>query len=185
MKLNIDEIPEEGVSIMAESRQDDWLRRVFERALAEQIAAGDTLKLELTASLIGEQVMCVGGFYYSIHPTCARCGTLFEWQEQVPFHHHYIPAGEAHMGRKAHREEEIEVAEDEDFSIYEGRTVDLDPMLYEHLLLAQPTIFVCNEECKGLCPQCGANLNDGPCRCAPMIKAHPFDALKDLKIEKK
>ncbi len=185
MKLNVDSIPEEGVSVTADTATEGWLRQIFDRALHDYIGAGDSLQLSLTATLIGEQVECMGGFYYTIHPTCARCGARFLFTDQLPLHHHYIAAGEAHMGRPSRREEEIDAAEDEDFSIYEDRSIDIDPMLYEHLLLSQPTTYLCDDDCKGLCPQCGANLNDGACGCKPIVKAHPFDALKGLKVAKK
>lgn len=184
MKLIVDEIPDEGVSITADSAEDGWLRAIFDRALHDQIGDGDTLQLSLTATLIGEQVECMGGFYYTLHPTCARCGCRYELNEQLPLHHHYIAATEQSLGRNAKKEEEMNVAEDEDFSIYEGRVIELDPMLYEQLLLAQPTITLCDEGCKGLCPQCGVNLNQETCGCVPRAPSHPFDALKGLKLQK-
>lgn len=185
MKLVVDEIPDEGVSITADSVNDGWVRAIFDRALHDQIEDGDSLQLSLTATLIGEQIECMGGFYYTIHPLCARCGSRYEFNEQLPLHHHYIAATEKALGRNVKKTEEINVAEDEDFSIYEGRSVEIDSMLYEQLLLAQPTIYLCSEDCKGLCPQCATNLNKGACKCAPIVPAHPFDALKGLKIVKK
>ena len=186
MKLYVDQILEEGVSVVAETDKDGWLRQLFERAMGDSILAGDYLKLDMLANLIGAQVACVGNFQYKIHPTCARCGAVFESEDRVQLIHHYIAGEEAQMSRKKKSHvEEINVAEDEDFSIYEGKTIDLDPMLYEHLLLSQPTIYLCDEDCKGLCGQCAKNLNEGPCGCAPIVAPHPFDALKALKITKK
>lgn len=186
MKLIVDEIPEEGLSITADSSKDPWLNQIFDHALHDQIEAGDALQMSLTATLIGDQVECIGGFYYTIHPTCARCGSKYDLNEQFPFHHHYIAATEANMSRKKkNHEEEINVAEDEDFSIYEGRAIEVDPMLYEQLILAQPTIYLCDEDCKGLCTVCGGNLNEKDCGCKPIVKAHPFDMLKDVKVAKK
>ncbi len=185
MKVIVDEIPEEGLSVSADSTSAGWLATIFKNALGDKIGTGDQLTLNLTVSLIGDQVACLGGFYYSIHPTCARCGSIYHFQEQLPIHHHYIAATETNMGRGRKREEEINVAEDEDFSIYEGRSIELDPMLYEQLLLAQPTIYLCDEDCKGLCPRCGINLNEKTCGCKPEVKAHPFDVLKGLKVNPK
>lgn len=183
MKLVVDEIPDEGMTITADTANDGWLNRIFDRALHDLIEEGDGLKLSLTATLIGEQVECIGGFYYTIHPLCARCGCRYEFNEQLPLHHHYIAATEKSVGRGA-KKVDIDVAEDEDFSIYEGRVIDLDAMLYEQLLLAQPTIYLCSEDCKGLCPQCATNLNKGTCNCKPIPPAHPFDALKKLKLKR-
>jgi len=48
-------------------------------------------------------------------------------------------------------------------------TVDLRPALREQWLLAAPGLALCREDCKGLCPKCGADLNLGPCDCAPDV----------------
>src|ERR1051325_628957 len=49
-----------------------------------------------------------------------------------------------------------------------GRSeVDVTPAIREELFLAAPRYVLCRENCKGLCPQCGKDLNAGPCGCAP------------------
>lgn len=48
-----------------------------------------------------------------------------------------------------------------------GTEVDLAPAVREELLLAAPAFVSCREECAGLCQRCGADLNSGPCACAP------------------
>lgn len=45
--------------------------------------------------------------------------------------------------------------------------IDLRPAVREELLLAVPQWVVCRDDCRGLCPRCGKDLNAGPCRCAP------------------
>jgi uncharacterized protein len=47
-----------------------------------------------------------------------------------------------------------------------GDTIDVTEVIRQHVLLALPLAPRCREECPGLCPQCGADLNDGPCGCA-------------------
>jgi DUF177 domain-containing protein len=47
--------------------------------------------------------------------------------------------------------------------------VDLKPAVREELILAVPTYVVCREECRGLCPRCGADLNQGPCACTTAL----------------
>lgn len=65
---------------------------------------------------------------------------------------------------------------------FEGDEIDLAPHVWEELVLATPTKFHCTEECKGLCPQCGANLNAGTCSCAPeeATSNSGLAALKDM-----
>lgn len=63
--------------------------------------------------------------------------------------------------------------------------IDVTPAVREELVLAAPRYVECREDCKGLCPQCGKDLNPGPCGCAPVTEARwqPLKALKDkLKL---
>ena len=46
-----------------------------------------------------------------------------------------------------------------------ARSLDLRPAVREEWLLAAPAFVLCREDCKGLCPRCGADLNEGPCSC--------------------
>jgi uncharacterized protein len=64
-----------------------------------------------------------------------------------------------------------EESDDSDVYMLEPRatTVDLRPALREQWLLAAPGFALCCEDCKGLCPRCGADLNLGPCDCEPDI----------------
>lgn len=48
---------------------------------------------------------------------------------------------------------------------YDGITLDIDLMVLEQIELAIPMQFVCREDCKGLCFNCGADLNEGACFC--------------------
>ncbi len=59
--------------------------------------------------------------------------------------------------------------------------IDVTPAVREELLLAAPRYVLCREVCKGLCPQCGQDLNAGPCGCAPATDARwqPLKSLKD------
>ncbi len=48
---------------------------------------------------------------------------------------------------------------------FQGTEVDLAPCVWEELVLAAPPKHLCRKDCAGLCPRCGANLNEGPCGC--------------------
>lgn len=55
--------------------------------------------------------------------------------------------------------------------------VDLRPAIREHWLLTVPTFLLCRDDCAGLCPRCGADLNQGPCACPPATDSR-WDALR-------
>ena len=50
-----------------------------------------------------------------------------------------------------------------------ANTLDLRPAIREHWVLAAPAFALCREDCKGLCPRCGADLNAGACSCEPAV----------------
>lgn len=56
--------------------------------------------------------------------------------------------------------------DDPDMFVYQGDTVDLKDIVLEYLLLDLPIRRKCKEDCKGLCPVCGMNLNAGKCKCS-------------------
>jgi len=60
-------------------------------------------------------------------------------------------------------------------AVFKGGELDLDEYLRQHLLLAVPSFPVCRDDCRGLCPHCGANLNTTQCNCAEEVPADsPF-----------
>ncbi len=48
---------------------------------------------------------------------------------------------------------------------FDGNEIDLAPCVWEEVVLAMPSKFICREDCAGLCPKCGVNLNRGRCAC--------------------
>ncbi|MFH1476032.1 MAG: DUF177 domain-containing protein [Verrucomicrobiota bacterium] len=63
--------------------------------------------------------------------------------------------------------------------------IDLTDDIREAMLLALPINFLCSETCRGLCVQCGANLNKAPCACVKPRQTIPWDMLDQLKIKRK
>ncbi|MBQ4340846.1 MAG: DUF177 domain-containing protein [Firmicutes bacterium] len=62
----------------------------------------------------------------------------------------------------------------------EGETIDIDSFILNLLDLKLPLKFLCDEECKGLCPVCGTNLNTSQCNCNDEKIDERFAMLKDL-----
>ena len=78
-----------------------------------------------------------------------------------------------------------EEAEEEDAYFYCGDELDLEQAFMDNMLLAMPMINLCREDCRGLCPQCGTNLNHSTCRCAQPTKNSAFDILRSLSFDNK
>jgi len=75
-----------------------------------------------------------------------------------------------------------EFAEEFDKSTAVDDLIDVTELLRDELLAAQPMKNLCKADCKGLCPVCGANLNDGDCGCDKHIVDPRLAALKGFKV---
>ena len=79
-------------------------------------------------------------------------------------------------------EGEREVEEDDlATAFYDDERIDLAHLIMEQFQLALPMKPLCKDACKGLCPQCGTNLNTGSCDCSPIWEDPRLAALKALK----
>jgi len=76
-------------------------------------------------------------------------------------------------------------ADDPDVFTYDpnARDLDLRPAVRENWILIAPAYAECRADCKGLCPSCGRNLNEGTCECAPVKKDSRWDALLPLRSD--
>jgi uncharacterized protein len=73
------------------------------------------------------------------------------------------------------------VVTDPDAFPIENDQLLLLPMVRENILIAVPHFLLCQEACRGLCPQCGADLNEGQCSCTPPSADDRWAVLEDLK----
>ena len=67
---------------------------------------------------------------------------------------------------------------------YSGKEIDLQPAVREQILLSVPPPPLCREDCKGLCPQCGKDLNEGECGCDRTVLDPRWAALKGIQLKK-
>lgn len=86
---------------------------------------------------------------------CARCGKKTPYVFECDFAERFIKQNAGNTENDA----------DRDSFFFTGDCIDLTDFLTELLLLNYPMTVVCDENCKGLCPVCGKNLNDGSCSC--------------------
>jgi uncharacterized protein len=82
-------------------------------------------------------------------------------------------------------EEYLSEAEEGAFTIDENQEIDLSEAVRQYMLLALPMKPLCREECAGLCPSCGHNLNLGPCGCPPSDIDPRFAPLTRLALDGK
>ena len=151
-------------------------------ALEAPVEDPDAGEAVIDADLYADEttVFANGTIKGSVRVACGRCvgpvDVAFEDKLRVTF----LPKHE--LEAKAESEDGVELeAGDLDLFPYDGDAVDLEPLLREALVLAVPYAPLCREDCKGLCPQCGADRNLAPCQCEKPIDPR-FEALKGLKL---
>lgn len=112
----------------------------------------------------------------SLEVACARCLEPVVHQVSRDFDLLYRPLG-ADAGR-----DELSVTDAEaEISYYQGESLLLEDALREQVLLALPLKTICREDCQGLCPHCGKNLNEVKCSCANQVEDTRWEALKEIR----
>jgi DUF177 domain-containing protein len=101
-----------------------------------------------------------GTLQTSVRYKCARCLRESSHRLATSFDLLYLPQPDSSV------DQEVELKyEDMQIGFYDGIRFDVDLMVLEQIELAMPMKFICQEGCKGLCVNCGADLNESPCRC--------------------
>ena len=150
---------------------------------------------------VDEVIMVSGDIDTTVHLLCSRCAAPF----LLPIDEHFTAlyckdkemAGIAYLdqhsnprgqnkgfARHAHDaggSEGKEAADDLEIMYIAEDVLDLSTVLTEHVRLRIPFQPLCKEDCKGICANCGADLNIGRCACAKIRKESPFAALQGLK----
>jgi uncharacterized protein len=132
--------------------------------------------VEGRATRAGMDVRLRGSIKSTISAFCDRCLNAVTIPVEIPFDLFYAPAdpGAGHTGENELSKRDL------DFGVFENDQIDLDEMALEQLELELPSRVLCREDCRGLCPQCGADLNVEQCECRAQIDPR-WQVLADLK----
>lgn len=187
MRVNIDEIKEAG------------LRRSWEvtREAADEMVAGDQagyrargpVHVDARLEKIERRVRVDAHGKAELTVPCGRCLTPVPLDVPVDFELTLVPEDEYQDPDRPQKEDRAgPVAgsfdpRDAEEEVYAGRVIDLDPLLREQLVLSLPAYPVCREDCKGLCPVCGANLNERECGCDRHVPDPRWAGLKKFKLQ--
>jgi uncharacterized protein len=134
------------------------------------------VELSLDIEKLGEEAFGVKGRAVTrLEVTCSRCIEPFEVPVTAAFDLRYVP----HVENTG--EGEREVGEDDlATAFYRDGALDVIELIREQFMLALPMKPLCSDDCKGLCQQCGTNLNKAQCECAPSWADPRLAPLKSL-----
>jgi len=112
------------------------------------VPPGDPVLLELRLEEVGEGVLVTGTATAQLRGVCGRCLVEIDDEIVIDLQELFVHPDQGDA--------------DEDTSRLHGELLDLEPLLRDQVVLDLPFQPLCREDCQGLCPECGANLNESP-----------------------
>jgi uncharacterized protein len=133
------------------------------------------LRVRLEVEESGEDVVATGRLTGAVSMPCRRClePVVVELDHPVRL-----------LYRAGITELEAEAEEDHVYALpANARELDLMDAVREHVILGMPEYVLCKEDCRGLCPQCGTDLNRETCDCAAEPADDRWAALRRAKLD--
>lgn len=130
----------------------------------------ENLKIEVDIDKFGKNIRCKLDIDTTAHYICDRCLESFT----NPYHEHFELL--YHIGT-----DDFETDEEGVFILPpETVEIDLTDRIIEYLILTIPMKNICRIECKGICPGCGADLNNEACQCVETVIDPRWEGLRKL-----
>jgi uncharacterized protein len=122
---------------------------------------------ELKLTRINQRILVQGKLIIDVPLICSRCLQSFICSIPIYIEEEYYPTIDVSSGAKLPPPDESG-----SFTIDERHILDLTEAIRQYKVMALPMKPLCREECAGICPTCGKNLNEGPCDC-PLNEVDP------------
>lgn len=200
MKIKIDEVPASGLRLRFDEPAESLERRL-DRGAGAQAGAGrgvsgiSAVRSPLHASLevarVQRALAVVGRVEVALSLECARCLAPVETSLSLGTALLFVPERSG-AGADVDPLQSLDLSDlpfelpGEDLEVLEqaGPEIDLGEAMVDQVVLALPQKPLCQENCRGLCPECGQDLNVASCRCAEDRVDPRFAALKNLKLSR-
>ncbi|GEN08044.1 uncharacterized protein SAMN05443572_106534 [Myxococcus fulvus] len=198
MLVKVEQIHESGLKLDEPIAQELLSAALEGESSGQETGFRVTRASQLKASLrkVSGGVLLEGKFTAQLTAPCKRCLKDVELSLPVSFTLNLVPESlargddfkdddEKSMEKKERQQGETGGSfelDDADQELFDGKRIELDPILREQFLLALPMNLVCKDDCKGLCSQCGINLNEATCQCDTKPVDPRLAKLKDIKL---
>lgn len=159
---------------------DGDVRRMLHHSGLEPLSTPVEASYDLEVTRTENAILVRGAISGAFALSCSRCLNPCTIQLQEPqMVLTYFPTDQDDQP------EELELCLDDlETYTYDGESIDLEPMIREHLALTVPMAPLCSPDCKGLCPGCGVDLNTERCTCQGIQLDTPWKAaLNQIKKE--
>ncbi len=176
MKIRVDDLKYKTVELSAEEQVGGY-PNLLAMQEAGECAFLAPLGVHLSIAREFDHIRVNGRVETELNLNCARCLAEYRMAVVSPFTIFYM------RGDGMPQDEDVELAEEDLISsTYEGDEIDFTAEISEQVILAIPFKPLCREDCRGLCANCGADLNTMECTCDRGDINLKFSALKNLKI---
>ncbi len=140
------------------------------------ISFKDLMTIKVTIQKVDEEYFCQAYLSVPVEEECCRCLNLFDDKLTADFNFFVkIGSGEPVLSSDMDNSDVIFLKAGE-------HNVDISGFVREALILSLPTKPLCNQDCRGLCPSCGVNLNEESCKCKHAELDDRWEDLKDLSL---
>jgi uncharacterized protein len=177
LTLKLDEIPAEGLNLSWTEERPSLL--AYLESLSQIDFDFETpLQSEARVWKAGRSVLIRGKVQTNLQLQCVRCLKEFSFPISATFELTLHPLKETSLA------EEVELNRNEmESGFYEEGEIHLSEIACEQVFLEIPYKPLCHEECKGLCPVCGKDLNLASCDCGKEEFSSSFSAFQKLKLD--
>ncbi|MBF0139976.1 MAG: DUF177 domain-containing protein [Magnetococcales bacterium] len=143
--------------------------------LMENMALTSPVMVDVTVARANDKWRVSGTLAYRVERACARCLEPFPMEQISRVDRLFGVGVDPGLGKK-------NIAMEDDLTWLENGELTIQELVQEEILLDSPMRSLCDEGCRGLCPDCGVNRNQNPCHCDGKVREGPFSRLKDLKL---
>lgn len=177
LTIKLDDIPEEGLELKWKE-EPKTLSGYLEGLSKIDFQFENPLQSEAKIKKMGQSVLIRGEVHTTLKLRCVRCLQEVSYPLSSRFELTLLP-----LKRMAPEEEAELTGKELELNFFEGGEIHLSEIACEQVFLEIPIQPLCVEECKGLCPSCGRNLNVSACDCKKEEFETGFKALKQLKLQ--
>ena len=209
MKIYLHEITDQETSLDF-TQEEKWVCQAVEkvdeqiddvqeiaRPRPARLPAARPIHAHFALRKVDDVIVVNGDVETHVELICSRCANPFQLHAHPRFSALFckdpVMAGVGYLqngktagqnkGFARHAHDEEMGTKDLDITYVSEDHIELGNVLTEQLQLEVPFQPLCQEDCKGMCTQCGADLNVGRCACAKIAKKSPFTVLQDIKIQ--
>ena len=133
---------------------------------------------DLNITRTGKGLFLSGELSIDNRGICGRCLEQFEYARKLKVEEEFLPTVDINTGIPVETTDDV-------FLIDEHHQIDLGDVFYQYACMSVPMKLLCKEDCAGICPTCGKNLNKGKCGCSRQVEDKRWAKLSALRKEGK